>query len=534
MEVSMKRGLKAVVFSGLLLPALAGAQVTEVTGQTSGGAYYKIAVPDGWQPADGLVIWNHGFSLSPVGPVNDLGPLAQVQLGEGYAVAASSYSLTGWAVFETAQDNREMVDAFEAAYGVPEQILINGASLGGIVTAQGVEVGNLGNVVGAFPFCGAVAGSRMWDGGVDLRLIYDALCGQVPGGSIPGGANGLPFPPDPNFDQIALGIAVQTCLGVEVPGFPPIVPSQDQQDRLARLLAATGLPESFVLTDMGFVTFGLADLVFDPRKLGFDQVFTNTDVVYGGGLDGTIARVSADQDARRRFFDNYTPSGKVGDVKIVSMHTDKDGLVIVENETDYASKVPAGNLTVAIVVEDEPSHCGFTPAELIAGWESLRGWVAGAPQPTAAALQGVCQLVATNPQSPGPCRIDPGFVLQPLNDLVRPRTDCVPDGQTLCLDDGRFRARVDWKDFAGNTGNGKVSQILTGETGSFWFFDPDNIELVVKALDGRQFNSHLWIFYGSLTNVQFELTVTDTESGLQKVYSNPLGDFASVGDTEAF
>ncbi len=29
---------------------------TELTGQTSDGAYYKIMVPDGWTPAAGLAI----------------------------------------------------------------------------------------------------------------------------------------------------------------------------------------------------------------------------------------------------------------------------------------------------------------------------------------------------------------------------------------------------------------------------------------------------------------------------------------------
>lgn len=28
--------------------------------------------------------------------------------------------------------------------------------------------------------------------------------------------------------------------------------------------------------------------------------------------------------------------------------------------------------------------------------------------------------------------------------------------------------------------------------------------------------------------------VTDTETGLQRIYTNPAGRFASVGDTEAF
>jgi hypothetical protein len=36
-----------------------------------------------------------------------------------------------------------------------------------------------------------------------------------------------------------------------------------------------------------------------------------------------------------------------------------------------------------------------------------------------------------------------------------------------------------------------------------------------------------------LSNVAYELTVTDTVTGRSKVYRNPLGEFASVGDTAA-
>jgi hypothetical protein len=49
----------------------------------------------------------------------------------------------------------------------------------------------------------------------------------------------------------------------------------------------------------------------------------------------------------------------------------KDGLVVVEGANDYASKVPAANLTTAVAIEAVPTHCGFTNAEVLASWESL-------------------------------------------------------------------------------------------------------------------------------------------------------------------
>jgi len=510
----------------VLMPQAAVAQ-TEMTGQTSGGAFYKIMVPEGWTPAAGLVIYNHGFSLSPIGPVDDLGPLSALQLSEGYAVAASSYSLTGWAVFETHLDNQEMYQAFVAANGVPEQVLINGASLGGIVTARDIEAGLIPNIVGAMPICGALGGSRIWNGGIDLRLLYDYLCSEVPGAAIPGGIFGLT---DPTFTENDLGVAINACFGL------PATPSPEQAARLGQFLSLTGLPVEFVGTDMGFSTFGLADLVFDPRKMAGAQAFDNSLVNYGDpAANAGIPRVQADPDARRRLVDNYTPSGKVEDTKIVSIHTDKDGLVIVENQSEYASVVPASNLTVGILVEDTPTHCGFTEAETVSAWESLRGWVAGLPQPTVQDLQDTCNGIVAGGLAEGPCRYDPGFVIPDLNERVRQRDICVPGANTLCLgDDGRFRVQITWTDFDNNSGPGVTAGLSTEDSGSFWFFDPANIEMVVKALDGRQNNGRLWVFYGSLTNVSFEMTVTDTESGLVRVYNNPPGNFASVGDTNAF
>lgn len=110
---------------------------------------------------------------------------------------------------------------------------------------------------------------------------------------------------------------------------------------------------------------------------------------------------------------------------------------------------------------------------------------------------------------------------------------CVPGPATLCLQDGRFRVEVEWRDFEGGSGSGR-SRPLTGDSGAFWFFGESNLELFVKVLDGRTVNGHWWVFYGSLSNVPFTLTVTDTETGTPRAYENPPRTFASRGDTTAF
>ena len=105
---------------------------------------------------------------------------------------------------------------------------------------------------------------------------------------------------------------------------------------------------------------------------------------------------------------------------------------------------------------------------------------------------------------------------------------------SLCVNDARFRVVAHWRTPNGATGIGTPVQ-LTGDTGTFWFFDKKNVEAVVKVLDGCAVNNRYWVFAGGLTNVFVRLDVTDTRSGATKSYTNPLGKpFAPIQDTAAF
>lgn len=109
------------------------------------------------------------------------------------------------------------------------------------------------------------------------------------------------------------------------------------------------------------------------------------------------------------------------------------------------------------------------------------------------------------------------------------------DDDTLCLLGGRFEVEVDWvnQHAGGETG---VGHRVTGsdQTGYFWFFDSSNIELVVKVLDARAIGQGFWVFYGSLSDVEFSLTVTDTEANEQRSYFNAPGHRCGQFDTSAF
>lgn len=112
---------------------------------------------------------------------------------------------------------------------------------------------------------------------------------------------------------------------------------------------------------------------------------------------------------------------------------------------------------------------------------------------------------------------------------------CIGDANTLCLNDGRFRVTTEFRTPQDETGSGTAVG-LTDDTGYFWFFNDENVELVVKVLNGcaTPFNS-FWVFAAGLTNVEVTLQVEDTEAEEMMAYVNPLDrPFEPIQDTAAF
>jgi len=99
--------------------------------------------------------------------------------------------------------------------------------------------------------------------------------------------------------------------------------------------------------------------------------------------------------------------------------------------------------------------------------------------------------------------------------------------QTLCLGNGRFQATVVMDQGAGET----IPYTEVG--GFFWRYDPANVEVGVKVIDGRTVNNRFWVFHGSLTHVPYTLTITDTTTDKVKQYTNN-GSFCGGADTFTF
>lgn len=103
----------------------------------------------------------------------------------------------------------------------------------------------------------------------------------------------------------------------------------------------------------------------------------------------------------------------------------------------------------------------------------------------------------------------------------------------LELMNGHFRVEVQWQ--SPRQGPSAATGVpFTEESGAFFFAREDNLELFVKILEGRPNDGRYPLFFGALTNLGFELKVTNTETGESRTYSNPPGRFGSRVDVLDF
>ncbi len=429
----------AALFASSAMPAAA---VTEVTGTTPGGAAYRIAIPDGWQAGGPLVLVQHGLGYE-LDTNPDLGPLRDVQLASGYAIAASGYRQSGWALFTAIDDNAELVDAFTERFGKPGAFYSVGGSMGGLIALKVAEDPRFRNeTAGVLSFCPITSGTQAWDNAFDIRLIYDAVCDGVTGGELPDGAAPYPWaydlndiPPnlgdfgDPDLIRAMANVAI--CTGLAV---PEVLRTSGQRTRLASIQQQTGIDnEDFLIASLGYATFGLGDLLRSPDKLASRNPFFNEiDTPHGVELVpyGVPVRRVRQQDIHARLeFDRISDLDGSATARIVGMSTSGDEIAAPWQYDRLRMIYPesAGNRAYRMVWDaPAPSHCGFTQAEALAGWSALV-----TPAVSSATLPQVCaaQIAAG---AAGPCRFEqpPGLIrenteFRPRGSLATPRVEAV-------------------------------------------------------------------------------------------------------------
>jgi photosystem II stability/assembly factor-like uncharacterized protein len=154
------------------------------------------------------------------------------------------------------------------------------------------------------------------------------------------------------------------------------------------------------------------------------------------------------------------------------------------------------------------------PRGRLASFADTGAFASRAARPAAAALSAPLSVVSAPPAAADRAAASP----------------CVPAADTLCLADSRFAVQVAWQ-LPGTDATSATAVPLFRDTGSFWFFNAGNPELLVKVLDGRPLNGRFWVFLAGLSSVDYTATVTDTDTGATKSYHHASGALASSADT---
>lgn len=400
---------------------------------------YAIDVPADWRPGDTLLVYSHGFSMrfpAQVEHVNTA-PNAALRndfLSRGLALAAATYADRGWAMFDIERVQRALLAEVHRVAGAPGEIILFGGSLGGLVSLRTAEAyaADGAPVAGVYAACPPLAGARTWDLAVDTRLLFDAVCPDHP---LPSGSAALPWvidysaiPPelgdltDGTTLQSALPIAnrIRQCLGFYQPAF---LDSTAQLQRRARLKSLLGIgSDDFLLTQIAYAVYPLADLIQSPTKLAGGNAFDNRFVDYGDAeINARIRRIERDPLAAARLRGVSDLRGPFGDARVLVIHTDRDELVLPEHVgllDDFAH--PADRRALALVRQSTVAHCDFSEAELLAGFDGLLAWIDGGTKPDAARLRAACEARRGGNTSQR-CGFDPTVAVGDFDTRSRPR-----------------------------------------------------------------------------------------------------------------
>ena len=393
-----------------------------LSGRDAAGAFYWIAVPAAWNGV--LVLHAHG------GPelgepragrsAEDLQRWA-VMVRAGYAWAGSTYRQGGVEVRAAGADTERLRGIFNAAIGRPKLTILHGQSWGASVAAKAAEA-YPASYDGVLLTSGVLGGgTRSYDFRLDLRVVYQALCGNHP---LPTEApyplwQGLP--PGAKLTHAELARRVDDCTGLRS---KPAQRSAAQQRKLATLLAVVRIPERSLIGHMNWATWGFQDIVFE--RLAGGNPFGNEGAVYGGSdddaaLNATVLRYRADPAAVARLKADTDPTGRI-EVPVLTLHASDDPVAFVELERTFRDTMAAAGKAAHLVqtFTDEHAHSGLADPEYAALMQALLVWVTEGIRPTPADVAERCKALV---QAFGPgCRFVPGYRPAALAQRVTPRS----------------------------------------------------------------------------------------------------------------
>lgn len=359
--------------------------VTEVVGDTGPGSSYALLVPSTWNGE--LVVYAKGYVqpfLEPTLNIDAPG-VRDWLLTQGFAVAWSSYSETGYAVRDGWQRTHQLNGLFASEFGEPTRTYLLGVSLGGLVTEFLSERFH-SQYDGTLSVCGILGGGRMSaDYVAHFRVLFDYFYpGVLPGSlyAMPEGYFLIPpnpatgFPGSPAFHAVLNAVASNPLPAMEM--------ASVQQIDLA-YANASELITAF-LHVLGYQINGGNAVT---ERMNGHEFFDNAAVQYSGsadddGLNAEVGRFRADPAAENYLTHWWEPSGRIAK-PFVALHTSRDPLVPVRSADVFAAKVAAAGASEYLLQRTVPAfgHCGFGAADIPLGFQALVSWVRSGTKPPA-------------------------------------------------------------------------------------------------------------------------------------------------------
>ena len=392
-----------------------------LTGRDNAGAFYWIAVPRAWNGV--LVLHAHGGpelgAPRTARTAQDLTRWA-VMTKAGYAWAGSSYRQGGVEVRTAAEDTERLRGIFIAAVGAPKTTILHGQSWGASVAAKAAEA-HPGSYDAVLLTSGVLGGgTRSYDFRLDLRVVYQALCGNHPLPTEPAYPLWQGLPLDSTLTPADLARRVDDCTGLRRKAEQR---SAAQQRTLDALLKVVRIPERSLLGHLNWATWHFQDIAF--RRTEGHNVFGNVGAQYIGSdddaaLNARVARYRAEPAAVARFGADTDPTGRI-DVPVLSTHAIDDPVAFVELDSAFRDTMTAAGhgATLVQTFTDEHEHSYLADPEYVALMQALLAWVETREKPTPAGIAARCQTLEA--AFGAGCRFVPGYQPPPLSQRVTPR-----------------------------------------------------------------------------------------------------------------
>jgi hypothetical protein len=394
-------------------------------GQDSAGAFYRIAIPAGWQPAGGVLVMHaHGGpslgAPKPERAVEDLQRWA-IMVKAGHAWAGSTFRQGGVAVLAAAEDTERLRRIFVQHIGQPRRTVLHGQSWGASVAARGAE--RYGPGYDAVLLSSGVlgGGTRSYDFRLDLRVLYQALCHNHPQPDEPAYPLWQGLPAGSTLTRAQLGERVERCLGLKM---KPGQRSAEQREKVQAIVKAIRIPETSIQAHLAWATWTFQEIV--QARTGGGSPFGNMGVHYSTGLaddaalNARVLRYAPDPQAVARFGADTDPTGRI-DLPMLGVHGIDDATAFVELEAEFAATVAQAGRADRLVqtFTRDHEHSYLSDAAYVTLMQALLRWVDRGEKPTPAGIAAACP--ANEAALGAGCRFDPAYRPAPLPTRIAPR-----------------------------------------------------------------------------------------------------------------